>query len=96
MKKIIALLLILVVFGLSGCAKSTEQTSVTNSPAVVASSTPTANTGSSGSGTVSANTVTAAEISNDIESISNDVAALDVNSTGDAIVPITADELSTD
>ena len=88
MKKIIALMLIIAVLGLLyGCAQKTEQntaTSTTKGTEAVPSTAPTA-------AQPAADT---AAISNDIDSISKEIASIDANDTGDVMTPVSAADIA--
>jgi hypothetical protein len=89
MKKLIALLLLLIVLSFSGCVQKTGPAAINATPGITASNTVTAVPGTVGNLTISAST-----ISGDIESISKEVASIDTNSTG--ITPLNDTDLTVD
>jgi len=93
MKKSFVLLLVLVISGVYGCAQKTNQD-------LVATSNATVSVGITNGGafvpTTETAEISASTISSDIESITQEVASIDINETGDAITPINDDDLTID
>lgn len=97
MKKIIALLMLFTVLVVCGC---TQAPSSTASPSNSIAATPTpslaASTATPSPTLPPTPSASVSTISSDIDSIANEISGIDVNGTGDAIIPVTADELDTD
>lgn len=83
-KLLIALLLVSVVAVLLGCAQKDDQGQTADTPDDTLTD----------SGTAGNPAVSAAEISGDIESVLREVTSIDVNDTGDALTPLTDEDLN--